>query len=235
MTEEEKFFAWLDGELTAAEASEVEARVASDPKLARLAQQHRAMQERLSAAFDPIAKAAAPEPLRAATRSGAQVIALAAAKQAQRARWNSIPQWAAIAATLVVGILVGTEVPQGATAPIEVQDGKIYATATLDRALDVQLASAPAAGGKVRIGLTFRDSSGAICRSFSQPQASGLACRDANRWQVRGLFASPGGQSSEYRMAADTDPALATLIESSIAGEAFDAATERAAKERGWR
>ncbi len=235
MTEEEKFFAWLDGELTGAEALEVEARVASDPNLARMAEQHRAMQRRLSRAFDPIAEAAASEPMRVAIRSKAHVIDLTAMKQEGHARRKPLPQWAAIAATLAVGILVGTVATQGTTALIEVQDGKIFAASALDRALDVQLASAPADGREVRIGLTFRDRSGAICRGFTDARVTGLACREGDRWRVHGLFVAPDGQSSNYRMAVGVDPALATLIDSSIAGEPFDAAAERAAKERGWR
>ena len=39
MTEiDEKFFAWLDGELSAPEAAEMEARVASSPELTALAE-----------------------------------------------------------------------------------------------------------------------------------------------------------------------------------------------------
>jgi hypothetical protein len=36
-------------------------------------------------------------------------------------------------------------------------------------------------------------------------------------------------------MAAGMDPNLAALIDSSMAGDAFDAAREKAAKENGWR
>jgi hypothetical protein len=87
----------------------------------------------------------------------------------------------------------------------------------------------------VRIGLTFRDQSGAICRTFTGEQSSGLTCRDGSDWRLRGLFAAPEGQAGDYRMAAGTDPNLAALIDSTIAGEPFDAAQEQAAKARGWR
>ena len=110
--------------------------------------------------------------------------------------------------------------------------GKIYAAANLSRALDTEIASAPA--GDVRIGLTFRDPAGEICRSFTQPGASGLACRKQGRWKLKGLFAAPEGQNSDYRMAAGMDPNLAALVDSSMAGEPFDAAQEKAAKARGW-
>ena len=144
-----------------------------------------------------------------------------------------LPQWAAMAATLAVGIVVGTMIPQQDSGPVELQGGKIYAASALNQALDTQLASAPV--DDVRIGLTFRDQSGNICRSFTQSGASGLACRDGNRWQMRGMFAAPEGQSNDYRMAAGMDPNLAALIGSTASGEPFDAAAEKAAKDRGWR
>jgi hypothetical protein len=52
---------------------------------------------------------------------------------------------------------------------------------------------------------------------------------------MKGLFAAPEGQSSDYRMAAGMDPNLATLVGSTMAGEPLDAAQEKAAKAHGWR
>jgi anti-sigma factor RsiW len=230
MTDDEKFFAWLDGELAPAEAAEMEAKVGADPQLQRLAEQHRAFGAQLRGAFDPIAAAPVPEHLRAAVCPSAEVIDFATAKRART--MPSLPQWAAMAATLALGIFVGTMVPQSGGGPVELKGGKIYAAAALNQALDTQLASAPA--GDVRIGMTFRDQSGEICRSFTQPAASGLACREGDRWKLEGLFAAPEGQGSDYRMAAGMDPSLAALVDSTIAGEPFDAATEKAAKDKGW-
>ena len=231
MIDDDKFFAWLDGELGPTEAADVEAKVASDPELSRLAEEHRALKQQLRGAFDPIATAPMPERLQAALRPSAEIVDFAAKKRARS--MPSLAQWAAMAATLVLGVLLGTMVPQRGTAPLEVQGGKLYAASALSRALDTQLASAPA--GEVRIGLTFRDRSGEICRSFTAPASSGLACRNNGRWQVRGMFAAPEGQGSDYRMAAGMDPNLAALVDATMAGEAFDAAKEKAAKENGWR
>ena len=46
MTDEEEFFAWLDGELDGAAAAKVAARVAADPALAEEARLHRALGQR---------------------------------------------------------------------------------------------------------------------------------------------------------------------------------------------
>ena len=230
MTEDEKFFAWLDGELEPAEAAEMDAKVAASPELTRLAEQHRAMNEELRSAFDPVAAAPIPERLQAAIRPTAQIIDFTAAR---RSFVPSVREWTTLAATLAIGVFAGAMLPRADNAPVEVQGGKIYAAAALGHALDTELASAPA--GNVRIGLTFRDRAGEICRSFNESQSSGLACRKSGRWQLRGLFSVPEGQPGDYRMAAGMDPNLAALVDATMAGEPFDAAGEAAAKQKGWR
>jgi hypothetical protein len=231
---DEKFFAWLDGELDGEEAASMEARVAADPALSRAAEEHRALAGKLRAAFDPVAQAPVPDSLQQGLRSPANVTRLSSWRERGQTRpARSLPQWAAIAATLVVGVISGTMIGREATSPIALQGGQLVAASTLGKVLETQLASA--ATGDTRVGLTFRDQSGRICRSFAGSNASGLACRNGGAWQVKGLFAAPEGQSGSYRMAAGADPNLAALIEASIAGEPFDAGQEAEAKARGWR
>jgi hypothetical protein len=235
MVTDEQLFAWLDGELNEEEARRIEAEVAADPELTRLAEQHRAMQARLTAAFGTVAAAPVPDRLLAAVREEpSNVVDFEAARgQRQPIRWAPV-HWAAMAATLAIGVIGGTMVPREANGPIEVAGSNIYAAAALDSALDRQLASAPASAGP-RIGMTFRDHNGRICRTFTDVRTSGLACRDGGRWQMRGMFAAPEGQASEFRMAAGMDPNLATLVDSTIKGDAFDAAQEKAARDKDWR
>ncbi len=237
MVSDETFFAWLDGELDADEAARVEVEVSADPRLTAMAAEHRAMQARLKGAFDTLLDAPLPDTPITAMRNGrsADVVDLAEAKRAREPRrWPSGPQWGAMAATLAVGILVGTTVPhQREAAPVTVRGGSMYAAAALNQALDTQLASAPQ--GDTRIGMTFHNQAGAICRTFTTPASTGLACRDPNGWRVRGLFAAPEGQAGDYRMATGMDPGLAALVESTMAGQPFDAPQERAAKQRQWR
>ena len=230
MNDDEKFFAWLDGELAPAEAAAMAAKVEADPQLAALAAQHRQLAGRLHTAFDPIAEAPVPDHLQSLLQPRSNVVDFNAARAART--FPSLPQWAAMAATLAIGVLLGTIVPQRSPAPVAVHDGQIYAASAV-KWLDVQLASAPA--GDVRVGLTFRDHAGQICRTFTTAPASGLACRDAKGWRLRGLFAAPEGQSGAYRMAAGMDPNLAALVDSAIAGDPFDGSAEKAAKEKGWR
>ena len=232
--DDEKFFAGLDGELDAAEAAEVEAAVAADPRLMRMAEQHRGFGVRLRETFATVAAAPVPERLvNSVTPPSAEIIDFGSRRN--RNAWAPLPQWAAMAATLVVGVLIGTTlIGERGGSPIEVRGSTMVAAAGLDRALDKQLASAGDVSG-LRIGVTFRDSAGAVCRSFIDQRSSGLACRAGKDWRVKGLFAVPEQPGGDYRMAAGADPNLAALIDSTIAGDAFDAAQEKSAQARGWR
>ena len=228
---DEKFFAWLDGELSAAESAEVAAEVAADSELAAKAEHHRAFAARLKEAFDPVM--AAP----ALAIPSAQVIDLAAARQRRRGWLPARAQWAALAATLVLGLLTTSLFFERGTLTTPHGDQPVMAGGALGAALDTQLASTPAAGSAIRIGLTFRAKQGAMCRSFTQPGSSGLACHEQGGWRVRGLFATDGAPdgSSDYRMAAGPDPRLATLIDETIAGDPVDARAEVEARTRRWR
>lgn len=226
---DEKFFAWLDGELRADEAAEVSAAVAADPALAAKAEQHRAFAARLKGAFEPVI--ALPSP----ALPSSEVIDFTAARERRRGWLPARAQWAALAATLAVGLLTTSLFfERGVTSH---GDQPALASGALGAALDTQLASAPAAGSPIRIGLTFRDKRGAMCRSFTQPGASGLACHESSGWHVREIFATGGAPdgASDYRMAAGPDPRLAALIDETIAGDPLEAAAEARARSAGWR
>ena len=231
MNEEERFYAWLDGELEGAEAEQMAVRVAADPELQAKAEQHRQLMARLRGAFAPVMEEDVPPPRFAGRTEVADFQAARARREARRTSFG-MPQWAAMAATLAIGIVAGQFVGNRSGAPVESRDGMLVAAASLDRALDADLASAEGEG-RVRVGLTFRDRGGAICRSFSGTAGSGLACREGDDWRIDGLFGS--AQQGDYRMAEGEDPRLAALIDERIAGEPFDAAREKAALENGWR
>jgi hypothetical protein len=140
----------------------------------------------------------------------------------------------ALAASLAVGIFIGSvalrQEPDGS---VTMEDGRLYAAAALEAGLDEQLASVPAKN-TLRIGVTYRNQAGAICRSFSATASSGVACRDDGRWRLEALLAAREKPAATFRMASGVDPLLAEVIASSMAGEPFDAQAERAAKGRGW-
>lgn len=228
------FFAWLDGELDAAEAARIGKLVAADPELARRAEEHRALHGRLRGAFDPIADQPLPASILNRRARETEVIDLSTVR-ARKARPIPVPaQWAAMAATLAIGIVTGTMIGGGNPGPVGREAGRLVASGDLDEALYARLASVPAEDGP-RIGLTFRNSAGAICRTFTDEASSGLACRDGGDWRIRGLFQGAEGGEGEFRMAFGSDPRLAALVDETIEGEPFDADAERQAMERDWR
>ena len=236
MVEEEKFFAWLDGELSPDEAARVEAEVAADPELSKLAAEHRSMAAGLRGAFSAVETQLVPERLQDMLKGDGKVVSLADARSRRQARLAQ-PLWvqaAALAATLAVGVFAGSQFVGSSSSPVEPGAGRLIASASLDQALSEQLASAPATSGP-RIGLTYRDKSGAVCRTFEDRAASGLACREGGDWRIRSLFQGAEGQAADYRMASGGDPQLMEAVDASIDGEPFDAAQEKAAMERGWR
>jgi hypothetical protein len=234
---DERFYAWLDGELSGEEAAAMAARVAADPELSRMVEEDRALKARLAAAFGPVAEAPAPERLQDAARGGvgdARIVDFATETDARQARPRGPAQWMAMAASLGVGVLIGASLlNRGPDAPVEAQAGALYAAGDLETGLNAQLANAPA-DGPVRIGITYRDRSGSICRTFTAEGSSGLACRDRDRWRLEAMVGSAATAASDYRMATSIDPVIADRIASSISGEPFGPAQEQAAKRRGW-
>jgi len=200
-------------------------RVARDPKLRAEADRHRAMSARLRGAFEPLTA----EPV--ALPSAAVIdFSAARARRGERRWWHEAT---AIAATLVLGLVIGARFVGSQGSPVAVADNGLVAAAALEQSLDRHLAGAPQDGDH-RIGLTFRDRSGRICRTFSSTASSGLACRDGSDWAIEALVGPSEGQSGEFRMAAGSNPRLATIVDEMIAGEPFDETREKAARDRGW-
>lgn len=250
---DEQVMAYVDGELDAEARRAFEAALAGDPTLAPRVRAQQALRDRLRAAFASDLDEPVPERLAAALQrpaapaaSAATVADLDAARHARRARrrvpadWRW-PEWGALAASLVLGLLGGRlawtdDAPFGAGA-----GSALVARGALADALTTQLASAPRAAAAVQVGVSFVDRDGAYCRSFvmdSRAAMAGLACRVGGQWQLQ-LLAPAGGArdaaSGAYRTAGTELPAvLLNAIDARIDGAALDAAAERDAARRGW-
>ena len=138
-----------------------------------------------------------------------------------------------MAACLALGVLAGRLLwPQ--QGPLVARGGALVAHGDLDKALTTRLA---ADGGALRVGLTFRARDGGYCRTFESAadHLAGLACRRDGRWAVRVTSAWSPEPATGYRTAASsTPPAVLAAVDATIAGDALDAAAERAARDRGW-
>lgn len=231
---DEMLMAYVDGELDAAEAAAVALAAAGDATLAARIARHRQLSGAVKGAYADIAAEPAPERL-AETVGNGKVVRLEGVR-ARRATpaWG---RWGTLAAGIAAGLAVGLNLPSG-DAPLV--DGNMRARGQLASALDSQLASAPPAGGLVRVGLSFRTRDREFCRTFTATKGggpAGLACRDGDGWAVRMAVAQAAATSGgDYRTAAaDTPPEVLAAAQAMMLGEPLDAAGEAAAKAAGWR
>jgi hypothetical protein len=241
---DEILMAYADGELAEPQRSEVEAAVRADPALASIVDGHRALRRDVSAAFAGVLDE--PVPARLQAPSTGKVLSFEAARSA-RARTQAAapvpkrtwPKWAALAATVVVGVLAGgvwLDAGKGDGDFVSADaGGRMTARGELAGALSRQLASEASPGSAVRIGVSFATRDGGYCRSFSAGAKAGLACRDGEAWRVPVLTDTAAAAAGEYRQAASAPQAVLEAIDERIAGTTLDAAAERAARERGWK
>lgn len=252
---DETLMAYADGELAEPAFSEVERAVRSDPAVAARVAQHQALRADVFAAFADVVDEPVPPRLMAAALPGkvADLGAVRAARaggahhaaapasvteHAARRRWSWL-EWGGVAASLAVGVLVGSLVLGGAgragDAVVEAgANGALVAQGPLADALSRQLAGDR--GGAVDIGVSFAAKDGALCRSFTMGRTAGLACRGGDQWRVVVMTEADKGTAGDYRQAGSAMPTtVLEAIDARIAGAAFDARGEQAARQRGWR
>ena len=172
--EPEIIMAYVDGELDLVTARRIEKAMESDTALASRVAAERALKARLAARFDPVLDESVPERLASIP---ANVDTSFVGRQERR--WGSarfgIAQLGAIAASLALGLLVGTSFSPGTQGNIGERGGAMIAQAGLKSALDTQLASSQPASASTRIGITFRDKTGSICRTSTDKALALLA------------------------------------------------------------
>lgn len=225
MTRDERLIAYVDGELAGEARAAFEAEMAAEPALAAKVEQNRRLAARVAAAYAPVLEEPVPP----------QLVAVASLANDRGPGRVALPQWAAMAACLVVGVLAGRALwpEQG---PLATRGGVLVARAGLEKALTTQLASE---AGPVRIGLSFKSSDdGRYCRTFESAadRLAGLACRQDGRWVAQVATAVSPQPTTGYRTAASaTPPAVLAAVDALRAGDTLDAAAERAARDRGWK
>jgi anti-sigma factor RsiW len=223
--------AYVDGELDLVSAKRMEKAIADDAGLAKAVEAERALRTRLSAHFNPVAEEPVPDRL-AGLLSG-NVSNLDEQRLKKTARWYrpSVMQWGAMAASLVVGLMIGGTAHNRDAGYVRDDGGALVASGKLADALQTQLASTQGTNPEVRIGTSFAAKDGGYCRTFESASLNGIACRAGKDWQLKQTLSGNG--TSAYRQASAG--ALAEAAAAIMAGDAMDAAAEKAAAEKGWR
>ena len=225
MISTETIVAYVDGELDAEKAAAVEAAAKTDPALAEAIAAHRRLREGLFAAFAPVADEPVPDRLLAAAAPPAPVIRLDDFRARRR---RIVVQAGALAASLVaaIGVTFALTQPHG---DFRSSPGGLVAQGRLAHDLSSQLASENR--GPTRIGLTFRDQAGTVCRTFSTKTSDGMACRDGDAWRIDALARAEG--QAEFRQAGS--PLIMTAAQDRMSGDAFDAKAEKTARDKNWK
>jgi len=247
--DDERLMRYADGELDDGEQRAVEAALAADAALARRVEALRAQRRRLADAFAGALDEPVPERLRRLVESAPlpaqlKVVDLGERRTArrltERVRAWSWPEAGAVAASLLLGVLIAREAGRpGGEEPLRAQAGTLVAGRAIAQALSTQLASEQSPAAAVRVGLTFENREGRLCRTFVAPSVSGIACRAGRDWQIGLALAGRGGSSgpgTDGLRAAGSDmpPAIVQAVEAQIRGEPFDAAGEARARSHDW-
>jgi hypothetical protein len=240
---EETLMAYADNELDAQTRTAVEEAMATDPEVARRVAQHKALRGKVRLAFDNVLNEPTPQRLIDAARGvpavrrEGNVIPLRRKATPPRA-W---PQWASIAASLVVGVIIGQAMLRGSGSDLVTsRGGQLLANSVLSHALSEQLASTQTDQSAVRVGVSFKSKAGTYCRTFTAHESTtlaGLACRDHDDWRVQVLAqtTSTPENNTAYRQAGSALPkSVLQAVDDNISGEPLDAAAESAAREKNW-
>ena len=180
--------AYVDGELSPDDGARIDAAAAADPALAARLARHRLLAGGLRGAFAEVADEPVPERLTALLDGGKVVNLDAARARRMTPAWG---RWGTLAAGVAAGVIVGLTVPRG---PAPMVGTDMRAHGQLASALDSQLASAPARGALVRVGLSFRARDNRYCRTFTVTSAP-LAGADAS-WLSSAEASSPCARMS---------------------------------------
>lgn len=209
-----------------------------------------------AAAVADFAAARADREERAARSARAAAAAEPTDAAAKTPAWgDGWARWGGMAASLVLGLLLGLGAPQwgGGGGGAGRGDGggdvagdgfaisgtRLLATGAVAQALQTQPSGA---AGAVAVTLSFVDREGRYCRAFSTAGQGGLACREGGRWAMTAWVAqtppaatAPGAAPTPMRQANTALPAAVLQeVDARIAGSALDASAEAAALQRGW-
>jgi len=241
---DETVLAYVDGELDDATRAALEVAMATDSDLAERVARERRLWARLHSEFDPVLREPIPERLLAAaqgTAAKARTGNVFSLKRIPASHW-SWPQWSAVAASLVLGVLIAPLLRHEPTeGPLGIRDGEVLASGALAHALSKQLASTQVANAPVRVGVSFLSRNGDYCRTFvlrNKSAVAGLACREGASWRLEVLAATDRATSGsgQYQPAASSlPPAIEQSVDALIVGDPLDAKGEAAARAKGWR
>jgi anti-sigma factor RsiW len=234
---DEMITAWLDGEVTQQQRSEIEAAIAASPELGVRVARLSCADRLLAPAFAETLNAPIPERFEAVIGRSRRGDGLVSFRAALSGLLSPRPM-AMAAASLVVGVMLGGAVLSGSPTDAAIatdSQGRMIASDTMAASLASVVSGANA--GPLAIRLSFVDSGGRYCRQFETTAAAGLACLESESWVIDTLSGMGGtpSLSGAYVMAGgSTDIAISAAIERLGIQRVLDSHEEAAAMASGW-
>lgn len=269
---DEMLMAYADGELNSVDRMRVERALATDPSLAKRIEAFAATRDALQRVFSPVMGTEIPDRMLRAIRETPMPVKFGAARPngiagsglskaiAGASFWEWLRPGLAFAATLLVGVSLGSVLQRGAVEGgvradaagelISVAGGRVQASGALAQVLERRPSGKEVAvgegGGAARITpvLTFRSNGREFCRQYEiQGEAgrafAGYACRSADgAWviQMHTTLAQAARSGGVYVPAGrQSVPALDAAISGTIEGDALQESDETAARAGGWK
>lgn len=243
--DDETLMAYADGELETELRHEIEAALALDPELARRVEAHRRLRVQVSDQYQAELEAPVPDALMALLQPGpSDDVAPEAERRVlpftppaandRRAMWANM---AAIAASLLIGVLIGGQWPgrDGGDVLLRPTPDGLFAAGQLEAALTGDVSGARGSDG-IEMILTFPTADGSYCRSFTASGTAGIACREDAGWQVRSTGSLDASGGGEIRTAGSALPAsLLEEIDRLSIGDPLDTGGEAELIARDWR
>jgi hypothetical protein len=248
---DEELVAFLNGELNDARAEELALALEDDAALADRLERLDPLSAEIKSAFDEVLAIPVPDRLRDAISMGQEkkdtvkVISFAAAKAEKESRRFRWPEYAAMAASLAIGLVIGGQ--RGVFGPaVADADAVIVASANGPTLAPVvaQFLASKAGGetqqlaglGLARASISFSDGDDRFCRQFSieanATATDGVACLNDGRWDVAAI-GTRSIEGGDIRTASgDASPAVLAAVDDMIDGDPLDAEAEKAALDR---
>lgn len=248
---DEELVAFLNGDLDEARAEELALALDDDAGLADRLERLDPLSAEIKGAYDEILAMPVPDRLRDAilmsqeNKSTDNVISFAAAKAEKDSRRFRWPEFAAMAASLAVGLFIGGQ--SGVFGPaVADADAIILASAdgpTVAPAV-AQFLATKAGGetqqlaglGLARASISFRDGEDRFCRQFSinskAAATDGVACLSDGQWAVAAIGTRPIEGGDIRTASGDAAPAVLAAVDDMIDGDPLDAEAEKAALDR---
>lgn len=232
--DEDRIGAFVDDELTSAEADALSRAAADDPVLARRIDRQRRLRSRLGGAHAFVFSEPPPERFM-------RLLDQERPRSGWRYGWVRAAAPAgvgfALAASIAVAVGLVNGAPDGDLALSKA--GVLVAKGSLAQALDHRLGTEADPAGRIRLIESFRSDDGLYCRIFrtgASAQITGLACKHASRWTIASLASQGAEEGASYRQAGSPLPrAVTASLDELRLSQPLTAAEEASARAAGWR